>query len=1150
VKRPLGLKIYGTLFLIYGLYISSYAVVRLTIPAAKSVIFPPSEFLIGGLIGLVALVNGIGILRLKRWGYWLTLFGNGIMLLFIVMLIRGLVASGGADGWGWVTLANSSVWCGLIFWYFLRPLVRAQFQLNVSTEFLANMLKKALYGLLVSIPIVLVLANIRASHDLNYDTSVAQEWKRAYENLSKLDNGANDYLEAVELFIEAPDADIERETAYLIQTEWRYPDPRVVSWIEANTPAVEKIQQGNAKPARLVPRVEQPDLEALPAATANALLTVLIARGKRAEAGGDIPSALESYMDAVRFGYGLEEMGRNAAHMVRRVVFRNLGLEAIRKIAPKIEDSEIVTANLRELASLEKSAIPLSEVAKGELLQTRRALDEWYKTFEGYGAEADEHDPVLARLSDRFRSGNLFWRWYLGKQRALLYAMRLHKRIIKMADLPYPTFIERAQRLTETVDPTRRGAQEVESLVHPTGSAFAKTVVRHALWASAFFAQGQADERATRVALELQLYRLAHGNYPQGLDSMKTGQGFAVPADPFSGGPFHYLLWPDGCTLYSVGPDLKDDGGILDYGKELEKEHELGGDLPYSLIPSAFGFATYESPHFHIISPLAENIVQFLEKNLEAYYQNMTPRFFPKGFERRLVVTLLEQQSTTRELYGLSDPGYGYRQNGITSPCGEQPAVYAYRIGESPGEGLGNIFRQITHHLIALNFRDAPGWFETGLAAFLSERTRIVRGELTVGRPNQLREYALRDAIESGTAIDVGQLMSLSDWGFYETKYGGSVMRALFYWLYSQGKLEAFMSAAPAEGYDIATLERVTGQPVGAINESLLNFIKTHCYPAAYLHDALNTKDPAIKRESLQKAIEIQPSYWPAQHVFAGYLMDEEEDFDRARAVLQPLLEQNESLYDRMLALQSMGESYLSECKYSKALEYFLPAYADAEYHEWKHEIAYSTAQSYRYLGDRTQARQWYATFLHDQVWLPETPSWITFATRYTRTYTLHPPAVVAQPMLAIAELVDPARQSREDTAIEHYRLGNKYYEEGPKQDLERARHHFRRAITLYPADDFGPVLLADAYYWLAKILETEDKNYAGALALWQAAITLDPQNPWPYDEAGRMLLQLGRGPEANAYFKEFIKAVPDGPQADWIRIWVAGAKEAASTPE
>ena len=122
-KRSIGVRFYGVLFTVVGTYGVLYALLRLT--AVKSTIFPPSEFIIGGVISLGCLANGIGVLRLKHWAYWMTLIGNGAWLLFgVAGSVRGTQRG---DTNAWWALANSLVWCGVIFWYFLRPGVKAQF---------------------------------------------------------------------------------------------------------------------------------------------------------------------------------------------------------------------------------------------------------------------------------------------------------------------------------------------------------------------------------------------------------------------------------------------------------------------------------------------------------------------------------------------------------------------------------------------------------------------------------------------------------------------------------------------------------------------------------------------------------------------------------------------------------------------------------------------------------------------------------------------------------------------------------------------------------------------------------------------------------------------------------------------------------------
>lgn len=67
----------------------------------------------------------------------------------------------------------------------------------------------------------------------------------------------------------------------------------------------------------------------------------------------------------------------------------------------------------------------------------------------------------------------------------------------------------------------------------------------------------QAELAQTQIALALAAHKDAHGAYPAALSELKT----SLPEDPFSGKPFRYSRRFSGYTLYSVGANLKDDGG-------------------------------------------------------------------------------------------------------------------------------------------------------------------------------------------------------------------------------------------------------------------------------------------------------------------------------------------------------------------------------------------------------------------------------------------------------------------------------------------------------------------------------------------------------------------------------------------------------------
>jgi len=63
-----------------------------------------------------------------------------------------------------------------------------------------------------------------------------------------------------------------------------------------------------------------------------------------------------------------------------------------------------------------------------------------------------------------------------------------------------------------------------------------------------------------RIGLALRAYQAERGRYPDSLDDLAQA-GWAVPADSFTGEPYHYRLEGTGFIVWGVGRDLDDDGG-------------------------------------------------------------------------------------------------------------------------------------------------------------------------------------------------------------------------------------------------------------------------------------------------------------------------------------------------------------------------------------------------------------------------------------------------------------------------------------------------------------------------------------------------------------------------------------------------------------
>ena len=95
-----------------------------------------------------------------------------------------------------------------------------------------------------------------------------------------------------------------------------------------------------------------------------------------------------------------------------------------------------------------------------------------------------------------------------------------------------------------------------------------------------------ANRALVGAALGIELYKQKVGRYPATLDDVRKAMAWEIEPDPFSGEDLIYRPIGTAYLLYSIGPDLKDDGGQPMYdqlprqdkpqGRNPDREH---GDI-------------------------------------------------------------------------------------------------------------------------------------------------------------------------------------------------------------------------------------------------------------------------------------------------------------------------------------------------------------------------------------------------------------------------------------------------------------------------------------------------------------------------------------------------------------------------------------------
>jgi hypothetical protein len=78
--------------------------------------------------------------------------------------------------------------------------------------------------------------------------------------------------------------------------------------------------------------------------------------------------------------------------------------------------------------------------------------------------------------------------------------------------------------------------------------------------------RSRATLRSAATAVAAERFRRDQGRWPAALDELVPAYVTAVPLDPFDGQPLRSRRLGDGFVVYSVGPDLADDGGQIHSG--------------------------------------------------------------------------------------------------------------------------------------------------------------------------------------------------------------------------------------------------------------------------------------------------------------------------------------------------------------------------------------------------------------------------------------------------------------------------------------------------------------------------------------------------------------------------------------------------------
>ncbi len=222
-----------------------------------------------------------------------------------------------------------------------------------------------------------------------------------------------------------------------------------------------------------------------------------------------------------------------------RIAVDSISLSALERVLSRTALTDKQLTNLSARMAAEDTAKPLQRGLAGEL-----SIDESYFLGGGWRiARLPFGDP---------NDGAGLWVFYrlsgMEAQDQLMY-LKLMSELVSIGAGTIKDMRERPAALDKKIEQLSKTYLLTRPLVSCLTRAYEEQLEKF------------ARLRAAHAAIAVERFRMANGRLPDSLDELMLKWLDAVPTDPFDDKPIRYKKLTKGFVTYSVGPDLKDDGG-------------------------------------------------------------------------------------------------------------------------------------------------------------------------------------------------------------------------------------------------------------------------------------------------------------------------------------------------------------------------------------------------------------------------------------------------------------------------------------------------------------------------------------------------------------------------------------------------------------
>lgn len=359
---------------------------------------------------------------------------------------------------------------------------------------------------LLSVPDELISTENEES-DTTKTNYVTELNKLGIAGRSESDNAAPYYLKAIELYVK------ELEGLTVSPSSWPKEQPAkqhflLKKWVQDNNRALEQLQLGSRKPYCWF-KYNGQSLQAVtsPITEIRKLAFALRVRAMLQAEDGNITGATNDIFALYKFGAHVAEGPRLLVEKLVGIAVKSLSIRAVFNILDRnmIDDALMKSHKFKQLVT--EYSEPFDIRGEKMCLQEQIETDPKYRFFKPYLKGTLEYYDTIAVKTP----------W------------QLHNETQSIA--------------------------EDNPLIETAGSAMPKVIELES--------RIRAEEQALITTLTVLRYSADKGRYPAELSELvSAGYIKELPKDPFSDKPLVYKQTRQGFTLYSLGGDFDDDGGL------------------------------------------------------------------------------------------------------------------------------------------------------------------------------------------------------------------------------------------------------------------------------------------------------------------------------------------------------------------------------------------------------------------------------------------------------------------------------------------------------------------------------------------------------------------------------------------------------------